>query len=140
MKNVVICDHCRPENLQSLREGLTNFGHTVVISLHQDPSEVHNDIVQMCTNPTREKPRPDVAVTDLIFSTREHSVPAEDVWGCRLIRLLRQDPTTQDIRIMVRSRYLNNALYLYLYNLGISPQDIINRFGTNIRRIAEQIG
>jgi CheY-like chemotaxis protein len=140
MRNVVICDHRTPDELTSLREGLENFGHTVVVSTHENHLTVYDDIVNMCTNPTEEKPRPDVVLTDLAYEPDELPISVDQWWGCRLICLLQQNPVTNHLRIITRTRYPNAPLAQYLTGIGINQEDITDHYTTNIRKIAEMIG
>ena len=128
---IVVCDHKTSEQLENIEDVLRN--HEVEQLVEEDPQYVYNAIRNM-------NPIPDIAVIDLRKEPEElpDDVPVQDLWGCRLIALLRNDPATSDIRIIIRSKFLPNDRSC-LINLDVNPKDIVTSWGMNLRELVEII-
>lgn len=129
---VVVCDHKDRELLETVLDVIRSDGHTVTELIDADPRKVYDEICKLAE-------RPDKILTDLAHEPDELDKPVRDLWGSRLIRLLRGDCERSAVTILVRSRYLAPEDRAYLVSLGIDPKDILSPYSGSLQELLVRI-
>jgi hypothetical protein len=80
-----------------------------------------------------------VVVVDYAYEPDDFTRPVNERWGALIISQLRGWPATQEVRVIVQSRYLTHDVRQYLAAIGLPPRDVIDPHGISLKERARLI-